>query len=1018
MVKSLAATLAPPLAVAIMLAGPRAASAEPAFDFESGDLQGWTVVDGAFDMLLCDRAEHHHDQGPYSKQGLYFLSTLEQSDYTPSDRFMGEVESPEFTLESPHLALLVGGGKGPGVYVALCLADSGEEIRAARGDNAQVMRRHIWDVGEFVGETFYVKIVDRETGGWGHVTLDDVRLPTEEELATIEPDAARPPDSPYNQGQRKLCAQKLESLGKVLGDLADAEGLRDRIVALGARLEAAEGRRGSRELQALADDIGTIAREVMVANPLVGGSPIVFVVRAQYLPDHHNTATLFQTGEINTGSFRGGSALKTIDLRTGEASTLVDLPEGIARDPDVSFDGKRVLFAMRRNVEDDYHIYEVNADGSDLRQLTFGKGVSDVDPLYLPDGRIAFTSTREPKYCMCNRHIMGNLFRMDADGANVHQIGKSTLFEGHGNLMPDGRIMYDRWEYVDRNFGDAQGLWTCNPDGTEHAIYWGNNTPSPGGVLEARVIPGTQQILANLSSCHDRPWGALGIIDRQLGIDGKAPVVRTWPATAIDLVMKGGWDAFLPVNPKYEDPFPLDNKVFLCSRMTGEGERMGIYAADIFGNEALLHVEGAGCYDPMPAAPRERPPIIPDRAELAQERGYFYVHDVYQGTGMDAVERGTVKALRVVESPEKRFWTHTYWPGQGQEAPAMNWHDFNNKRIIGTVPVEPDGSAYFAVPPDRHVYFQLLDGEGMMVQSMRSGVIARPGETTGCVGCHEGRNTSVPGDGGRRAYARPPSEPAPWYGPERLFSYIDEVQPVFDRHCLTCHDYGKPGADKVILAGDRGLAFNASYNELWRRGYVHVVGAGPAEVQMPLSWGSHASTLVQHLRAGHKGVELDAESFDRLVTWIDLNAPYYPTYASAYPGNVFGRAPLNGEQLGRLGQLTGINFADVGQGHKQEWLVSFDRPELSPCLAGLRDKDETAYDEALAIIRTGTEALAKTPRGDMAGFAPAPPDAARDEKYEMLSRLAQETLETMLAGDRAYPLKPEETEVDQGHEGH
>ena len=231
--------------------------------------------------------------------------------------------------------------------------------------------------------------------------------------------------------------------------------------------------------------------KALPAIELLRGRPILFVVRKQYRVDHHNTATMFQTGEVNTGSFDGGGALKTIDPATGVVKTLLELPEGVVRDPEVSFDGKKILVSIRRNRNDDYHLYELNADGTGLRQLTTGEGISDIDPMYLPDDRILFTSTREPKYCMCNRHIMGNLFTMDADGANIQQIGHSTLHEGHASLLPDGRVMYDRWEYVDRNFGDAQGVWTCNPDGTNHVIYWGNNTNSPGGVLDARAIPGT-----------------------------------------------------------------------------------------------------------------------------------------------------------------------------------------------------------------------------------------------------------------------------------------------------------------------------------------------------------------------------------------------------------------------------------------------------------------------------------------------------------------------------------------------
>ncbi len=770
-----------------------------------------------------------------------------------------------------------------------------------------------------------------------------------------------------------------------------------------ARLERLEqqaaGAEGEKRQQ-LAAQLESLRREALVANPLVSGRPILFVVRHQYRGDHHNTATMFQTGEINAGKFQGGGAMKVLDLGAGgdaRVKTLLDLAEGVARDPDVHFDGDSILFSMRRDLEDDYHVWRIDADGSGLEQLTLGPGVSDIDPIWLPDGRILFTSTREPKFCMCNRHIMGNLFVAEADGTGIRQIGHSTLHEGHAALAPDGRVLYDRWEYVDRNFGDAQGLWSVNPDGTNHAIVWGNNTNSPGAVLDARWIPGAQRFIATFSSCHDRPWGALAIVDRRLGLDGRTPVVRTWPADAIELVGKGNYDTFRKVSPKYEDPYPLSDKYFLCARMVEDAgrskkatEQMGIFLVDVFGNEILLHAEGPGCYDPMPLASRARPPAIPPRTDPGRQEGYFYLADAYVGSGMERIERGAIKHLRVVESPEKRFWTGAnYNGGTGTQAPGMAWDDFNNKRILGTVPVEADGSAYFAVPADRFVYFQLLDERGMMVQSMRSGTIVRPGETAGCVGCHEERRSTVPGMPGRLAMGRAASRLEPWHGPSRLFSYAAEVQPVFDKHCVSCHDYGKEAGAKLNLAGDRNPVFNTSYTELRGKRYVQVVGAGPYPVQAPLSWGSHASPLAEVLLEGHGDAEiddqvrLDAEGFDRIVTWIDINAPYYPEYASAYRKHRYGRSPLSDGELKRLGELCGVNLLDT----KKIAMVNFTRPGLSPCLAGLSDKSSPAYREALALVRAGKERLAAMPRADMPGFRLTDPvEIAQQEKYERLVR--------------------------------
>ena len=819
-------------------------------------------------------------------------------------------------------------------------------------------------------------------------------------------DAARKKRAPQTAEAPRLGE---ESLRAAIGDLIATFGPRyprgEQYLARLDRIREQKKTASGEQAKVLVAQLQALSREALIANPLVSGRPILFVARRQYRSDHHNTATMFQTGEINTRSFTGPAAVKTIDLaRGGRVKTLLDLPEGVARDLDVGFDGRTILFSMRRNVKDDYHVYEMVADGSGLRQLTALPGVSDFDPLYLPDGRIAFSSTREPKYCMCNRHIMGNLFRMDADGANIHQIGRSTLHEGHGTLTPEGTIVYDRWEYVDRNFGDAQGVWTCNPDGTNHALYFGNNTKSPGAVLDTRAIPGTDSFIATFSSCHDRPWGALAIVDRSRGLDGKGPVVRTWPPDAVNLVMVGNYDTFKRVKPKYEDPYPLDDpsapgsagKYFLCSRQI-EGEQMGIVLVDVFGNELVLHAEAPGCYDPMPLGPRPRPAVVPDRIDLGRSDGAFYVRDVYIGTGMDGVKRGTVKYLRVVESPEKRFWTQTNWQGGGTQAPGMAWNDFNNKRILGTVPVEADGSAYFTVPADRFVYLQLLDANGMMIQSMRSGMIVRPGETLGCVGCHESRHSAVP-NLAKKAMGRAPDRLKPWYGAPRLFNYRTEVQPVFDKHCVRCHDFGRKGAGKVVLAGDLARSFNISYMELRRKNLVKVVGAGPPEVQMPYSWGSHASRIIKVLREGHNDLRLDAESFDRLVTWIDINAPYYPSYASAYPNNLYGRCPLNNRQLAALTKLTGKKL--TGQHH--EPLISFTRPELSPCLAHLKEKGGPPYAEALAIIRAGGQMLAERPRMDTPDAKLHGIDADREAKDQRLDRLQAEARDAIVAGRKYY----------------
>jgi len=998
------------------------------FDFETGDLQGWEVIEGQFDYLISDRPQFHNRypgvSPRYNKQGTYYLSTVEQQPGQPSaDRMTGVVESPIFVLADGRASFLIGGGKYDDTYVALCTLDGKEVIRAC-GRNTEIMRRVEWKVPELVGRSVFIRIVDRNSGGWGHITFDDFTAKGVLDASANRRRQALREQARLDTARREIQSlmvpvrEAIEDLIETFGDrYAGGEDFAKRLDQIEAELAHAD----VEQVDQLRSRLEILRRNALVANPLLSGQPILFVTRHQYRSHYHAIDTLFHTDEFNVDRsiphsdlFQGPGAMKTIDFGAGgKVATLLEAPDGVIRDPQLHFDGKRIVFAMRRNVREDYHIWTMNVDGTGLKPLTRAPGVSDFDPIYLPDDSIVFSSTREPKYNMCSRDHAANLFRMDSDGANIHQITKNTLFDNHSGLMADGRILYARWEYVDRNFGDAHGLWTVNPDGTNQAIYWGNNTAVPGAVFNAHEIPGTGQILCVLGAHHDRLWGALAIIDRRLGIDGRRPVLRTWPADAVEAVREGGaFDCDLytrTVRLKYEDPWPLGEKYFLCSRMTGQAEQTGLYLVDVFGNELLLRTESPGCYDPMPIKETPRPPMIEPSRDFTSDEGYFFVADVYQGTHMKGVRRGMVKHLRVVESPPKLHWSKGMWLGQGYTAPAMNWHSLENKRILGTVPVEKDGSAYFRVPAETFVYFQLLDENGMMVQSMRSGTVAQPGETTGCVGCHEGRLAAPTAqlNGAPLALRREASDLQGWYGPTRTFGFAAEVQPVLDRHCVECHDYGTSAGETLNLSGDQTLAFNTAYMELWRKGYLKCVGAGPAPIQGAYTWGSHASRLIEEIREPsvkeHKEIALSQEDFDRLATWVDLNAVYYPTYACAYPESQTGRTPLTEVQFKRLSTLTGRNLAAMMNYQSNRSIeVNFDRPELSPCLGRIEDKGSARYQEALAIIRAGRDRLRERPRADMVGFEPCEVDKKRQERYSQRQKAEWRNRCAIQRGERVY----------------
>ena len=761
-------------------------------------------------------------------------------------------------------------------------------------------------------------------------------------------------------------------------------------------------------------------------HPVLRQHKVVYVVRQQYAPDHHNTGTDFEVGEVSAKNTRMGAAIRTVDFADNQkTATLLDQPQGLIRDLEVSCDGTRLLFAMRRKQDENFHIFEMCADGSRLRQLTVWADAADMDPAYLPDGRIVFSATRDPKYCGCNRHIQANLFVMNADGTNVRQLGRNTLYESRPSMMPDGRILYDRWEYVDRHFGPSFGLWTMQPDGRSPTLFYGNNAWSPGAIFDARALPKADggfyadRVVCTFGACHDRPWGAIVILDRRRGLDGVEPVLHAWPKDVAHLLANrteygdgrglrhpvvGQIDSFARLPIKYEDPYPLDEKHVLCVRMVEpNSERTGIYLLSTLGEESLLHTDGLGCFDPLPLMPRPCPPVIPEQVDLAAKTGTFYVTDVYKGTGMERVPRGTIKTLRVVEAPAKRFWTGPLWEADTFQRPAMNYNCTSSKRILGDVPVEADGSVYFEMPAERFIFFQALDAEGLMVQSMRSGTSLQPGEHTGCTGCHENRYDSQPPQTGAvpLALRRAPNRLKPWYGPERDFNYLTEVQPVFDAYCVKCHDYGKKGEKAFNLCGDLGMVFNVSFIEIRKRSplrwypdkpgktkeWIKAVDDGPPEVLPPYAWGACRSRLVDVIRSGHKGLKLTREALDRIVTWIDLNTSYYGTYASNFPNNPYGRCPLNDAQIDRLAALTGagvtVKSRGAVDGPEAGTGINFTRPELSPCLKGFTNTNDNQYLEALALIREGRRVLYETTRADMADFVLRNPlDLARKCRLE------------------------------------
>ena len=529
------------------------------------------------------------------------------------------------------------------------------------------------------------------------------------------------------------------------------------------------------------------------------------------------------------------------------------------------------------------------------RQLTGEQpDVDSYDACYLPDGRILFTSTAcfVGVPCVYGSAHVANLYRMDGNGGNIRQVCFDQEHDWCPTVLNNGRVLYTRWEYTDTPHSNTRLLFHMNPDGTEQMEFVGSNSYWPNSFFYARPIPGhPSMVIAVIGGHHDHPrMGELVLFDPARGRQEASPAVQRIPGRGkrVEAIIRDGLT--LESWPKFLHPFPLSDKYFLVSCKPAPEAAWGIYLADVFDNlTPIAQLPDAALLEPIPLRQVPKPPVIPDKVDLKRKDAVVVIQDIYAGDGLRGVPRGTVKALRL-------FTYHFAYQGMGGLLGVVGAEGpWDIKRVLGTVPVEADGSAYFLVPANTPISMQPLDGEGKAIQLMRSWMTAMPGEVVQCTGCHERQNTTpLP----RRALAlgRPASQIQPWHGPLRGFSYAREVQPVIDRHCVSCHNpdwaaaQGKPVCDlrgdvpltnwSSVTPGNGGARagkFSVGYNELQR--WVRRNGIeGDYHILTPMEFHADTTDLVQLLRQGHHGVQLDAEAWDRLITWIDLNCPYHGTW--------------------------------------------------------------------------------------------------------------------------------------------
>ena len=747
---------------------------------------------------------------------------------------------------------------------------------------------------------------------------------------------------------------------------------------------------------------------------------IVFATRSISTDPHWYANISYYGRSPDAPAYSQNGRLIAYNIKTGKYRALIDDPAGSVRDPSVHYDGKTILFSYRPAGSGTFHLYTINADGTGLKQLTSGE-YDDFEPTWLPDGDIVFVSTRCRRWVNCWVTQVATLYRMKPDGSGIRMISANTEHDNTPWVLPDGRILYMRWEYVDRRQVTFHHLWTMNPDGTQHQIYQGNTYP--GSVyIDAKPIPGSEDVVLIDSPGHGRRdhGGVVSVLSVKGGPDDRANVKPVLKGIFYDPWAFGS-DLFMVSNGKH---------VLLCDR---EGHRENLCRLPFMFGGAGPNVM---LYEPRPLMPRPRERILADRTDLSKKTGEFYLENVLESRSMQGVKPGTVKRLMVFEVLPKPI------NFSGGMEPLTFGGSFALPRLLGWVPVEEDGSAYFTAPALKALFFVAVDADGRAVKRMQSFTQVMPGEHQGCVGCHERKtaNTVRRVKAVSKALSRKPSEIDPT---GRLFDVADfprDVQPVLDRACVKCHNPDVRKA-RLDLCGDRGPMYSMGYLGLLLWGQALDGRNLPESDWPPYARGSGGSPLMKKIDGSHHGVKVSERDRRMIMQWLDASAPYAGTYAalgcgfvggskSMYPYNPTGGRAVNWPALdvvrkrcrdchsapGTIGDGTPIRF------HKKDdprnrcagrfsrhIIFNLTRPEKSFFLmaplakeagglglctnaqgkAVFASKDDPGYKTLLALVADAKTILDSDPRFDMKNFCPNPEYIREMKRYGALPQDAE-----------------------------
>jgi len=651
-------------------------------------------------------------------------------------------------------------------------------------------------------------------------------------------------------------------------------------------------------------DICRLRRRIVFSNPLLDFDKIIFM-KCHFTTNHCCDQYFGFKAKPGGGVYMLSKAfsdkpglhdvLGNSTVRRGRLKGQ-KLTPGSFRSLSLSYDASTIFFAYTQcgrsreawSPERSWHVFKAKPDGRGLEQLTDGKW-NEFDPCELPNGRLVFISERRGGFGRCHPRPVPTytLHSMRTDGTDIVPLSYHETNEWHPSVNHDGMIVYTRWDYVDRGDCIAHHPWITYPDGRDPRAIQGNfpthRKARPDMEMHVRAIPGSHKYISTAAGHHRQAYGSLVVVDPRIEDDGAmAPLKRLTPEIPFPEVERG--------SHVYATAWPLSERYYLCGYVPRGKGRLGIYVVDAFGNKELLYRDsGINIIHPIPLRPRKRPPVIPhatavglpDGAARARRggksiptTGTIACVNVYEG--IKPWPKGTtIKRLRVVQLyPKATIRVDQPNIGIARESLARG--------VLGTVPVEEDGSAHFTVPAGKVIYFQALDKDGCAVQSMMSDTYVHPGEKLTCRGCHGPRNGAPPlPTRTLLAMRRPPSKLEPEVDGSLPISFPRLVQPVLNKHCVPCHQKNKnKRAPDLTGSGPAKHGWSRSFTSLAKYAYG-CSGKPPGRTPVrttPGKFGAQASKLYKMLKKGHNKLKLPPEDMRRIIVWLDCNSNFFGAY--------------------------------------------------------------------------------------------------------------------------------------------